>query len=97
MLDFYLIPDEEQTPDNPEQIQLEFIGQLHEKTFAQLKIKKIVPSHSYSDFRWKKPLIKQIIEILQQDHFQTDTDAQQLLFLLNIAEQQQLGIVGYAD
>lgn len=97
MLDFYLIPDEAQTPDDPEQMLLEFIGQLHEKTFAQLKTKKVIPDHPYTDFRWKKPLIQQIRETLQQKHLHTDTDAEQLLGLLNIAEQQQLGIIGYWD
>jgi len=61
MLDFYLIDDDKAKPNYPEQSGLKFIGSLDEKTFSNLKSKKLIGNQFdyYSDFRWRTTIIGQ--------------------------------------
>ncbi|MEP6804827.1 MAG: hypothetical protein ABI892_09925 [Flavobacterium sp.] len=97
MLDFYLIHDEQITPESPSD--LEFIGNLDEKTFQNLKTKKIIPKNydCFSDFRWNTTVIKQILNIASNQELQNDTDIQQLKQILIIAENRKSGLIAFAD
>jgi len=76
MLDFYIIKDEQALPNYPEQIGLEFVGGLDEKTFHNLQNKGIIDKRfDYnSDFRLGTPLIQQIQETILQKQLQADPD-----------------------
>lgn len=97
MLDFYLIHDEQIMPESPSD--LEFIGNLDEKTFQNLKTKKIIPDNydCFSDFRWNITVIKQIFEHCIKQELQKDTDIQQLKQILSIAENRKSGLIAFAD
>lgn len=60
MLDFYYIEDEKSKPDSLGE--LDFAGELDDKTFHNLQKKGIIDEHFdyYSDFRWSVSILKQI-------------------------------------
>ncbi|MEO8254688.1 MAG: hypothetical protein ABI554_09930 [Flavobacterium sp.] len=97
MVDFYLIHDEQITPESPSD--LEFIGNLDHKTFQNLKTKKIISNNYdyYSDFRWNTPIIKQIFEHCIKQETQKDTDIDQLKQILSIAKNRKSGLIAFAD
>jgi hypothetical protein len=97
MLDFYLIHDEQITPELPSD--LEFIGNLDDKTFQNLKTKKIIDNNYdyYSDIRWNTPIIKQILEHCIKQKTQKDTDIEQLKQILSIAKNRKSGLIAFAD
>ncbi len=97
MLDFYLIKDDQITPDSP--TELEFIGQLDSKTFKNLKTKGIIENHyEYnSDFRWKSEQIKQICQNNTDHKQQNDTDVKQLFKIIEIIENTNSGIIAFGD
>ncbi|MFH7017057.1 hypothetical protein [Flavobacterium sp. FlaQc-47] len=97
MLDFYLIHDEQITQESPSD--LEFIDNLDDKTFQNLKTKKIIPDNYdyFSDFRWNTTVIKQILNIASNQETQNDTDIQQLKQILSIADNRKSGLIAFAD
>jgi hypothetical protein len=97
MLDFYIIQDEQITPDSP--TGLEFIGQLNDSTFRNLKTKGIIDKQYdyYSDFRWTTKSILQIRQNSTKSLLQEDTDTKQLNQLLDLAENRKSGIIAFAD
>jgi hypothetical protein len=98
MLDFYLLADEKNAPDYPEETGGNMIGQLDQQTFERLKLKKIIPERFdyHTDFRWNKDLIQQIRENIQKQAI-PDSDVSPLLQMLNAAQAQDSGLIAYAD
>ena len=99
MLDFYLIYDDQATPEYPELGGLEQVGGLDEKCFKVLKDKKIIPGNIdyYTDFRWDTSLSKQIREHIQERGLKTDSCVKNLVVLLDRAEQHKCGLIAYCD
>lgn len=97
MLDFYIIKEEQITPNSP--TGLEFIGQLDDNTFRNLKTKGIIDKcyDYYSDFRWNTKTIFQIRQNSTKSSTQEDTDIKQLNRLLDLAENRKSGIIAFAD
>lgn len=97
MLDFYIIKDGQMTPDSP--TGLEFIGQLGDNTFRNLKTKGIIDKRYdyYSDFKWNTKTILQIRQNSIKLCIQEDTDTKQLNQLLDLAENRESGIIAFAD
>lgn len=98
MLDFYLLADEKNAPDYPEETGSNMIGQLDQQTFERLKLKKIIPERFdyHTDFRWNKDLIQQIRENIQKQAI-PDSDVSPLLQMLNAAQAQDSELIAYAD
>ncbi len=99
MLDFYIIKDEQAKPNYPEQLGLEFIGGLDDKTFGNLQNKGIIDRRFdyYSDFRLATLLIKQIRQTILQKQLQADSDVKKLTQLFDTAEKKQSGLIAYGD
>ncbi|MCD0467657.1 hypothetical protein [Flavobacterium sp. ENC] len=97
MLDFYLIKDEQITPDSP--TGLEFIGQLNDRTFRNLQNKGVIDKRYeyHSDFRWDIETILQMR--LNGTKLQThkDTDIIQLFQIIDISENKKSGIIAFGD
>nr|WP_199079621.1 hypothetical protein [Pedobacter sp. ASV19] len=98
MLDFYLLPDEKNVPNYPEETGGNVIGQINQQTFERLKLKKIIPERFdyHSDFRWDKDLIKEIRKNIQKQAI-PDSDVSPLLQMLDAAQTQDSGLIAYAD
>lgn len=99
MLDFYIIKDEQATPKYPEQLKLEFVGQLNEETFGNLQNKGIIDHKLdyYSDFRIRTTVIKQIRKTIINKQINSDSDVKKLMELLDIADQKQCGLMAFGD
>nr|WP_294779719.1 hypothetical protein [uncultured Flavobacterium sp.] len=99
MLDFYTIKDDQPNPLYPEQEGLEFVGGLDVKTFENLQSKGIIDKRFdyYSDFRLGTVLIKQMQQNILQKHIQADLDVKKLIFLFDVADRQQSGLIAYGD
>lgn len=100
MLDFYLLDDNKAKPNSPEQLGLRFAGSLDDKTFSNLKSKKLIGDqfdYYYSDFRWGTTIITQRHQQIQDSKIDHDSDAKKLLALLDVAEKNKMGLVVYAD
>jgi hypothetical protein len=97
MLEFYLIPDAQATPDYPEQAALPSVGGLDLPTFGRLQARQIIAGRfSYwEDFRWDLPLIEQLLAAALQAR--ADTDLDKLMSLLREAQTRRCGLVAYAD
>lgn len=98
MLDFYLLPDDQNIPDYPEEGEGQGIGGLDQVTFERLKFKKIIPERFdyYADFRWDRALVQQILENIQKQ-LGDDTDVKPLRRMLDAAKERDSGLVAYAD
>ena len=99
MLDFYLIKDDKPKPSNPGQSNLTHAGGLDDRTFDRLQRKGIIDDRFdyYSDFRWGTELIKQIRKKIKTKGMEKDSDVQSLLALLDIAGQQNTGLIAYGE
>jgi hypothetical protein len=99
MLDFYIIKDDQAKPNYPEQLGLEFVGGLDNKTFDNLKNKGIIDRRFdyYSDFRLGSLLIKQIRQTISQKQLQADSDVKKLTQLFDNADKKQSGLIAYGD
>lgn len=99
MLDFYLINDDQTKPSSPEQLELKYVGGLNEATFENLQDKNIFDDRFdyYKDFRWTTTIIKQLRETVSKKQMQADTDIQQLIKLLDLADKNKSGLIAYAD
>ena len=98
MLDFYLLADNQNMPNYPEEGDRKLIGSIGDQIFERLKVKKIIPERFdyHSDFRWDTSLIQQI-RVNIPKHIVSDNDVQALLLLLDIAKSYDSGLVAYAD
>jgi len=99
MLDFYTIKDDQAKPNHPEQLGLEFVGGLDDKTFDNLQNKEIIDRRFdfYSDFRLGTLLIKQIRQTILQKQLQVDIDVKKLTQLFDAADKNQSGLIAYGD
>lgn len=99
MLDFYILKDEQALPNYPEQIDLEFVGGLDNKTFYNLQNNGIFDKRFdyYSDFRLGTTLIKQIREIILQKQLQADPDVKMLTQLFDTADKKRSGLIAFGD
>jgi hypothetical protein len=99
MLDFYTIKDDQPKPSYPEQVGLEFVGGLDDKTFDNLQSKGIIDTRFdyYSDFRLGTVLIKQIRQNILQKRMQADLDVKKLIHLLDVADMEENGLIAYGD
>lgn len=97
MLDFYLIKDEQITPNSPNE--LESIGAIVNTVFHNLKTKGFIDNcyDYYSDFRWNTKKINQIRQNSQKHQNLEDTDLIQLFQILDMAEKKKSGIVAFGD
>lgn len=93
MLDFYTIKDDQPNPLYPEQEGLDV------KTFENLQSKGIIDKRFdyYSDFRLGTVLIKQMQQNILQKHIQADLDVKKLIFLFDVADGKQSGLIAYGD
>ena len=98
MLDFYLLPDDQNATDYPEEAEGKRIGYLDQLTFERLKFKKIIPERFdyHADFRWDRVLIRHIRENIQKQ-LEDDSDVKPLLRILDAAKAQDSGLFAYAD
>ncbi len=98
MLDFYLLADNQNMPNYPEEGGHKLVGNIDAQIFDRLKLKKIIPERFdyHSDFRWDTSLIQQIRMNIQK-HTVRDSDIQSLLLLLDTAKSYDSGLVAYAD
>jgi hypothetical protein len=106
MLDFYIIQDEQNKPDWPEQIELEYAGRLDEKVFKSLKMTGFIEAEFdyYADFRWNKTFVQQKYEAikLQRSNFKAkelvnDTDLTEFFNLIGKAVKLNSGLIAYCD
>jgi len=99
MLDFYLIADHQVCSDNPEGAGLTVAGHIGPDAFGRLKkIKVIDERFEYgTDFRWSREVIVQMRSTIMKRQLQSSTDVQKLMSLLNFAEQNNSGLIAYAD
>lgn len=99
MLDFYLIRDDQATPDYPELGSLEQVGGLDEKCFKMLKDKGVIPGNFdyYTDFRWDTSSSKRILEHIQEGELKTNSCVENLVRLLERAAQHKCGLIAYSD
>ncbi|MBI3233748.1 MAG: hypothetical protein HYZ42_06855, partial [Bacteroidetes bacterium] len=86
-------------PSYPEQAKLQLAGCLDERTFYNLKSKKLIGNQFdyYSDFRWGTKIIGQMHQQILDSKIKEDSDAKKLLALLDIAEKNETGLIAYAD
>lgn len=98
MLDFYLLADDQKQLSFPEETGAKIVGHMNDQTFERLKVKKIIPErfNYYADFRWDRALIQQISNNIQKNGL-NDTDIQSLLKLLDVAKEQDSGLMAFAD
>ncbi|RKE52406.1 hypothetical protein [Sphingobacterium detergens] len=99
MLDFYIIEDDQATPNYPEEFGLQFVGGIDYGTFTNLQSKGIIDQRFdyYSDFRLNTVLVKQIQEKILQKELQADTDVIMLIQFFNIANEKESGLIAYGD
>ena len=99
MLDFYIIEDDKPKPNYPEQANLTYAGGLDGKTYDRLQRKEIIDKRFdyYSDFRWGTELIEQIRKTIQIKRMEKDSDVKSLLVILDLAGQQNSGLIAYCD
>jgi len=99
MLQFYLIQNHQTKPDYPEQINLEFVGEISYEVFERLQRKKVIDDRYsyYEDFRWSFPIIKQLSERIDYQKLKNDTDVIKLLKLLNKVDDNNSGLIAYCD
>lgn len=99
MLDFYIINDNQSKPSYPEEIGLDFVDALDDKTFNNLQDKGVLDKRFdyYSDFRLGTILIKQIRQNILQKKIQVDEDVKKLLQLFDAADTKQSGLIAYCD
>lgn len=99
MLDFYTIEDDRPKPNYPAQQNLKYVGGLDNKTFHNLQQKGIIDDRFdyYSDFRLGTQVIAEIRKRIETKKMEKDSDVQLLLNLLEIAEQENSGLIAYGD
>lgn len=99
MLDFYIIKDDQSTPNHPEQLGLEFVGGLDSKTFDNLQNKGIIDRQFdyYSDFRIGSARIQQIRQTIIQMQLQGDSDVKKLIQLFDAAVNNLSGLIAYGN
>ena len=99
MLDFYLIKDEEPSPNYPSKKALEYIGGLDHKTFYNLQQKGLLDMRFdyYSDFRLSTKTIRQILEKIENENLGSDSDVMKLIKMLEMANRTSNGIIAYGD
>ncbi|SHK66768.1 hypothetical protein [Chryseobacterium polytrichastri] len=99
MLDFYSIKDHQPTPSFPEKLELQFVGDLDDKTFGNLQNKNIIEEkfYYYSDFRWNTAEIKMIHQNILKHQLQKDIEVQKLIKILEVADKEKSGLIAYGD
>lgn len=99
MLDFYIIKDNQTLSAARKQLDLEFVGGLDDLTFGNLKRKMIldVRLDYYSDFRLNNSQIRKIKENIVQKKLEDDSDAKELIYLLDCADNKQSGLIAFGD
>ncbi len=99
MLDFYIINDEQSKPSYPEQINLEYVGGLDDRTFENLKAKGLIEDRLdyYSDFRWNSDFVKQKYDSLINHINQSDSDLRKLFGLVSKAKEIDCRLIAYCD
>ncbi len=99
MLDFYLIADDQAHSNNPERAGLVLAGHIGHDVFDRLKRREVIDGRFeyYTDFRWSRAVIAQMRSVIRQRQLRSFTDVQKLLNLLDLADQDNSGLVAYAD
>lgn len=97
MLDFYLISDDIEDPEFPEQIGLLLAGGLDDKTFTDLKLRRIIEENYnfYSDFRWTKETVKQKYDLTKL--ISHDSSVKKMIDILSKAVEQERGLIAFCD
>lgn len=97
MLDFYIIPDSEETPKPDKVDKLDYAGGLELEIFYRLKKKGIIDSRFgfFSDFRWDNQLVKQIDS--KGKVLSTDTDIKELKRIIDKAINSESGLIAIGD
>lgn len=99
MIDFYLINDDQTKPNSPRQGGLRLAGGLDDEIFEHLKQKGVIESRfdPYSSFRWGTSVVKNINQTIIQRQLSTDNDVKNLLTILQLADENQCGLIAYGD
>ena len=99
MLDFYIIDDEQSKPSYPEEINLEYIGGLNDRTFEKLKTKGLIEERFdyYTDFRWNSDFVKLKYDSLLNHENQSYSDLRKLFGLVSKAKEIDCGLIAYCD
>lgn len=99
MLDFYLLDDNFDVPEYPEEYKLEYVGGLDLKVYYNLQKKGIIDDEFsfFSDFRWDKQTIQTLLQRTKEPKFERDTNVKLLVGILHKAIQKNSGLVTYCD
>ena len=99
MLDFYTIPLHLPMPDYPEKSGLKFVGGINDKTFYHLQKIGIISKDLdyYSDFKLDTKAIQQIKQCIFDKNLQYDSDVEQLIQIIEKAEQGDFYLAAYGD
>ncbi|MFT5777104.1 MAG: hypothetical protein ACI837_000035 [Crocinitomicaceae bacterium] len=99
MLDFYLIRGEQSTPEDPEEMGLEFVGGLDLDVYDRLQQKDIIDNtySFFSDFRWNASVIDEIYKRATHERFRSDTDAHKIVGLIGQARLKNSGLFATCD
>lgn len=99
MLDFYLIADHQSHSNNPEKAGLVLAGSLESDVFDRLKKIQIIGERFeyYTDFRWSRTIILQLLTTIKKRQIESSTDVQKLIRLLDLADQNNSGLLACAD
>lgn len=99
MLDFYLIQDDQSTPDSPEELGLKYVGGIEFEPYKSIQRKGVLEERFqyYSDFRWSSQFISNLIVSINSKNYQSDTDVKLLMEILEDAKMENHGLVAYCD
>lgn len=99
MLDFYLIADHQSHSDNSEKEEFVLAGHLESDVFDRLKRIQVIDGRFeyYTDFRWSRAMIVQLRATIKRHQIESSTDVQKLVRLLDLADQQNSGLMACAD
>lgn len=99
MLDVYLIADDQANSNNPEGAGLVLAGHIGSDVFDRLKRMQVIDGRfEYdTDFRWSRSVLAQMRSTIRQRRLCSSTEVQKLLNLLDLADQNNTGLAGYAD
>jgi hypothetical protein len=99
MLDFYLIADDQAHSNHPEKAGLVLAGSLESDVFDRLKRIQLIDGRFeyYTDFRWSRTIILQLLTTIKKRQIESSTDVQKLVRLLDLADQNNSGLLACAD
>lgn len=99
MLDFYLIEEQQQTPEYPEEMNLKYLGGLEFQSFSKLKVIGIIDlSFSYyNDYRLNLKQVKEILLKMNLSKWKEDLDLLSFQKILYKAIEAKMELIAFCD